>query len=39
MYLILKINLNSILTYNHMVLAVMFRVENDTFAEQLRTVV
>ena len=32
---ILRTNKDSVLTYNYMVLAAMFRVANDTFAEQL----
>ena len=32
-YLILRTNQDSTLTYNYMVLAVTFRVENNTFAE------
>ena len=32
-HLILRTNQNSVLIYNHMVLAAMFRVENNTFTE------
>ena len=32
-HLTLRINQNSKLTYNYMVLAAMFRMENNTFAE------
>ena len=38
-YLILKTNKDNILGYNYMVLAVMFRVENNTFTEWLRTAI
>ena len=38
-YLILRTNRDSILKYNHMVLAATFRVNNNIFAEQLRTAV
>ena len=38
-HLILRINQDGVLSYNYMVLLIIFRVENKTFAEQLRTAI
>ena len=38
-YLILRTNQDNILKYNYMVLAAIFRVENNIFAERLRIVI
>ena len=38
-YLILRTNQDNILSFNYMVLIVMFKVKNNTFMEQLRIVI